>query len=310
MPGWLVNVTCSIGSSFESNGDAFSSSISYVPFPKKPNLTVANVPVPETDRSLLKRNRFICVNKPFLKREEKGEGSGLKVLGINGSPRKKNTYRMIEMVMEGINHPEIEKEIITLGDYKNLKYCLGDCTCLFVPPGTCVQKDDVQMIQQKIIEADAYVLGSPVYIMQVSGQLKTLIDRCCSMAHRPPAIGKYAVVVAPIAAPAEAAKSTIEYMKSWMRLLGAWVIGELAAFAPHRCIENEDEIRAKAHELGAKLGDDLANRKIYPPNEEDIRRFNGIKRKVKTIGGPDLEYWKTHEWLDKDYFYEYQENRS
>jgi multimeric flavodoxin WrbA len=229
----------------------------------------------------------------------------LKVLGINGSPRKKNTYKMIEMVMEGITQPGIEKEIITLSDYKNLKYCLGDCTCLFVPPGTCVQKDDVPAIQQKITEADAYVLGSPVYIMQVSGQLKTLIDRCCSMAHRPPAIGKYAVVVSPIAAPAEAAKSTIDYMKSWMKLLGARVIGELAAYAPHIGIDNEDEVRKKAHELGAKLGSDLVDKKIYPPTEEDIRMFNAIKNKVKQIGGPDLEYWKTHEWLDKKYFYEH-----
>ncbi len=229
----------------------------------------------------------------------------MKVLGINSSPRKKNTYEMIEMVMEGITQPGIEKEIMTLSDYKSLKYCLGDCTCLFVPPGTCVQKDDVPAIQQKINEADAYVLGSPVYIMQVSGQLKTLIDRCVSWAHRPPAIGKYAVIVSPIAAPPAAAKNTIDYMRSWLRLIGAWVIGELAAYAPHTHIENEDEIRKKAYELGAKLGSDLVNKKIYTPTEDDIRMFNGIKNKVQQIGGPDLEYWKTHGWLDKKYFYEY-----
>ncbi len=234
-----------------------------------------------------------------------GDECELKVLGINGGPRKKNTYKMIEMVMDGITKPGIEKEIITLGDYKHLNYCLGDCTCLFVPPGKCVQKDDVQEIQQKIAEADAYVVGSPVYIMQVSGQLKVLIDRCVFMAHRPPAVGKYAVLVSPIAAPAEAAKSTLDYMRSWMRLLGAWVIGELGAYAPHIGISDEEKIKVKANELGKKLESDLVNKKIYPPSEEDIRMFNAIKTKEKSIGGPDLYFWKQHAWLDKKYFYEY-----
>jgi multimeric flavodoxin WrbA len=117
------------------------------------------------------------------------ERVNVKVLGINTSPRKKNTYRLIEMVMEGITRPEIDKEIITLSDYKNFNFCLGDCACLYVPPGNCVQKDDVQAIQQKIVEADGFVLGSPVYIMQVSAHLKNLIDRCVFWAHRPPLVG-------------------------------------------------------------------------------------------------------------------------
>jgi multimeric flavodoxin WrbA len=226
----------------------------------------------------------------------------VKVLGINASPRKKNTYRLIEMVMEGITRPEIDKEIITLSDYKNFNFCLGDCACLYIPPGNCVQKDDVQAIQKKIVEADGFVLGSPVYIMQVSAHLKNLIDRCVFWAHRPPLVGKHAVVVSPIAAPAQAAKATTEYMKSWLKIIGAWVIGELAVYAPHTHIENEDQIRKTALELGAKLGSDMINKKTYPPTEADLQIFRSLKRKIQGIGGADLEYWKKKGWLDKEYY--------
>jgi multimeric flavodoxin WrbA len=226
----------------------------------------------------------------------------MKVLGINCSPRKKNTYRLIEMVMEGISEPEIEKEIITISDYKNFNFCLGCCNCMYVSPGECVQKDDIAFIQKKIIEADGFILGSPVYIGQVSAHLKNLIDRCCAWTHRPPLIGKHAVVVATIAAAPSAAKATIEYMKWWMRMIGSWVIGELAVYAPHTHIENEEEVRKKAHELGTKLILDIIDKKTYPPTEEDARIFNAIKRKVQSIGGADLEYWKKKGWLDKEYY--------
>lgn len=226
----------------------------------------------------------------------------MKVLGINASPRKKNTYRLIEMIMEEITEPEIDKEIITISDYKNFNFCLGCCTCMYTLPGECIQKDDVQAIQKKIVEADGFILGSPVYIGQVSAHLKNLIDRCCAWSHRPPLVGRHAAVVATIAAPPAAAKPTIDYMKSWMRIVGAWVIGELTVYAPHTHIENEDEVRNRAHELGAKLISDITEKKPYPPTEEDIRMFNAIKRKVQSIGGADLEYWKKKGWLDKEYY--------
>jgi len=226
----------------------------------------------------------------------------MKVLGINSSPRKKNTLRLIEMVMEGITQPEIKKKIITLSDYKNFNFCLGCCNCMYVPPGECVQKDDVQAIQKRITEADGFILGSPVYIMQVSAHLKNLIDRCVAWSHRPPLVGKHAVVVAPIAAPPEHAKTTIDYMKSWMKIIGAWTIGELAVYAPHTHIENEDEIKKKAHELGAKLASNMINKTTYEPTERDIQIFNSLKRKVQNIGGADLEYWKKKGWLNKEYY--------
>lgn len=42
----------------------------------------------------------------------------------------------------------------------------------------CVKRDDMKMILQEFINADAVVLATPVYFYSVSAQLKTMIDRC------------------------------------------------------------------------------------------------------------------------------------
>ena len=55
--------------------------------------------------------------------------------------------------------------------------CNGDMSCWFVNPGTCGQKDDMQMLLPKFKEADVIVWASPVYYAGVTGPLKNLMDR-------------------------------------------------------------------------------------------------------------------------------------
>jgi len=59
--------------------------------------------------------------------------------------------------------------------------CNGDMSCWFVNPGTCGQKDDMQMLLPKIKEADVIVWASPVYYAGMTGPLKNLIDRQLSI---------------------------------------------------------------------------------------------------------------------------------
>ena len=44
----------------------------------------------------------------------------------------------------------------------------------------CSQKDDAPEILEKMVQADVIVMATPVYFYTMNGQLKTLIDRCCS----------------------------------------------------------------------------------------------------------------------------------
>ena len=59
---------------------------------------------------------------------------------------------------------------------KKLSGCLG-CNACYRNGGTCVQKDDMEEIRTKMLEADVIVLASPIYFYSMTAQMKTLIDR-------------------------------------------------------------------------------------------------------------------------------------
>ena len=63
----------------------------------------------------------------------------------------------------------------------DLLYCIGCLLCHRM--GECVHKDDFPEIQQMLEESDGIVLGSPVYIDNVTGMMKTLFDRLADAIH-------------------------------------------------------------------------------------------------------------------------------
>lgn len=100
----------------------------------------------------------------------------LKVLGIVGSPHNNgNTACLVCNALNVINdEDDFEVELITIGD-KNIKYCMGCDACKNT--NQCVIDDDMYELTQKVKDADALIVGSPVYFGDMSGQLKTFIDR-------------------------------------------------------------------------------------------------------------------------------------
>lgn len=59
---------------------------------------------------------------------------------------------------------------------KKISGCLG-CNACYRNGGTCVQKDDMEEIKAKMLEADVIVLASPIYFYSMTAQMKTVIDR-------------------------------------------------------------------------------------------------------------------------------------
>ncbi|MCQ2531382.1 MAG: flavodoxin family protein [Saccharofermentans sp.] len=62
---------------------------------------------------------------------------------------------------------------------KNIGFCLGCLACQ--KSGECVIKDDAIEIAEKVLNADVVVWATPIYYYEMSGQMKTLIDRMNSM---------------------------------------------------------------------------------------------------------------------------------
>ncbi len=82
--------------------------------------------------------------------------------------------------LDGMKEAGSEVEVFFTRKLK-IGACNGDMSCWFVNPGTCGQKDDMQMLLPKIKEADVIVWASPVYYAGMTGPLKNLIDRQLSI---------------------------------------------------------------------------------------------------------------------------------
>ncbi len=102
----------------------------------------------------------------------------MKVLLINGSPRKKgNTNLALEEAAKTLQAEGIETEIAWIGN-KAVRGCIACGNCKQTGSGKCVFKDDVcnDMID-KMNGADALIVGAPVYYGVPAGQTIALIQR-------------------------------------------------------------------------------------------------------------------------------------
>jgi len=97
------------------------------------------------------------------------------VLGIVGSPQKRNTYLLVQRVLQELSTKRrVNVELVHLADI-NIKHCQGCGFCR--KTANCLIDDDMGRLCKKLTKADALVIGSPTYFWDVSGLLKDFIDR-------------------------------------------------------------------------------------------------------------------------------------
>ena len=102
-----------------------------------------------------------------------------KVVVISTSLRTgSNSQALAEQFAEGAKAAGNEVEFITLRG-KEIKFCVGCLACQKI--GTCEIKDDVPAIMESVLNADVVCWATPIYYYEMSGQMKTLIDRMNAM---------------------------------------------------------------------------------------------------------------------------------
>ena len=98
----------------------------------------------------------------------------MKIVIVNGSPRKGNTYSAINAFVEGAKD---NNDIEIIDSYKlKISPCIacGTCECY----KGCVAKDDSNPTVDKLVNADMIIFATPVYWWGMSAQLKLIIDKC------------------------------------------------------------------------------------------------------------------------------------
>ena len=93
-----------------------------------------------------------------------------------GSPRKgSNTEILVEEALKGAADNGASTKIFKLHDME-IAPCKACMSCKS-NGGKCATEDDMQILYNELKEADAFILGSPVYMWQMTAQSKLFIDR-------------------------------------------------------------------------------------------------------------------------------------
>jgi multimeric flavodoxin WrbA len=102
------------------------------------------------------------------------------LLGINGSPRKNgNTTAMLQHALNGAESKGASTELINLYDL-SFKGCVSCFACKrsgSARSKRCAYKDALTPVLEKLEKADALILGSPVYVGDLTGETRSFIER-------------------------------------------------------------------------------------------------------------------------------------
>jgi multimeric flavodoxin WrbA len=101
-----------------------------------------------------------------------------KILAFNSSPRKErgSTDIVMDLLISSAESAGADVEKLYVIDL-NVRGCLGCFSCWWKTPGICVHRDDMDWILPKMVEADAIVLGTPVYHYNIIHYLQRLRER-------------------------------------------------------------------------------------------------------------------------------------
>ncbi len=100
-----------------------------------------------------------------------------KIVVLNGSPRRNgNTSSLVKSFTEGAESAGHTVTEFFLQDM-NIRGCRGCFGGHSSQDSPCVQKDDMDKIYPAVKESDVVVLASPLYYWNMSGQLRTAVDR-------------------------------------------------------------------------------------------------------------------------------------
>ncbi len=107
----------------------------------------------------------------------------MKVMAFNGSPRKKkwNTVTLLNNALQGAHSTGAEIELVQLYDLK-FSGCISCFSCKRLSrkkDGVCSVQDDLTPVLDRVKQADALIIGSPVYYGAESAATRAFLERLC-----------------------------------------------------------------------------------------------------------------------------------
>lgn len=160
----------------------------------------------------------------------------MNILVISSSPRKDgNSEVLCERFAKGASEAGHTVETVSLRE-KSILPCRACYACM--ETHSCIIRDDMGEVFQKLLVADVIVLASPVYFYSVSAQMKAMIDRCL-VDHKSLRNKKFYYIITAADPQREAAEGTLLAFRGFIRCLpdaqeqgivygmGAWDKGDV-----------------------------------------------------------------------------------
>ncbi len=179
-----------------------------------------------------------------------------KVVALNGSPRKDgNTSILIRQIFDELEREGIDTELVQIGG-QLIRGCMDCRKCFENRDCRCVFDDDiVNDCIEKMIDADGIVLGSPVYFLDVTPEMKALIDRAGVVARANDGIFRRKAGSAAVAVRRSGANHTVDTLLHFM-LYSGMVVPGIPAIGIGRDVGNvlkDEEGIARAKDVGKNM---------------------------------------------------------
>lgn len=230
----------------------------------------------------------------------------MKITVINGTARHGSTWNCMDALRQALSAYE-EPELTEFFLPKDMPhFCSGCFSCFLNGEETCPHAASVVPIADAILQADVVILTSPVYGMDISGQLKALLDHLCFMwmSHRPDARMFHKVGVVISTAAGAGLGHTAKTMKYSLKF---WGVKKIYSFQnsvgamkwDDVSLRKQDQIRKDAAVLAKRIAKSAKHIDTLP--NPIFRSFffwmmTGMMRK-NTWNPRDRNYWESQGWL-------------
>jgi len=222
----------------------------------------------------------------------------MKIIAIHGSPRtiRSTTRKLAGFVLEGASETGAETEMIDLADFQ-VTPCTACEACSL--NGICVNDDDVPSLLGRMQEADGIAFGSPVYIDNITGQMKVFFDRLADAIHYQELAGKFGCSVATTYD--SGGDDVVAYLNHVLNYLGVISVGGISVATDGKT-ETVDAQEAAARTLGRKLVDAISNGYSDPAQEailsDNRAYFRAIVEENREFRPEEYERWVRMGWIE------------
>ena len=179
----------------------------------------------------------------------------MKALGISGSPRPDGNCMLItDHALQAMAEEGFDIELLSLAGLK-IEGCTACESCAGVE--RCVIDDDLMPIYEKILEADAIIISTPVYFGSATARVKALLERCGYIIFRNKGTLKGKVGGPIVVARRGGLTFTFAQMNYWFQALDFYMAGvarwNIATGREKGAVADDKEGMTAAWNLGKRL---------------------------------------------------------